>query len=243
MRSKGAKNLCSAVAGELGRRIVAGRIKPGDPVPTEAALCATLGVSRTTVREAVKRLHGKGLVDGSPRNGTRVLPTLRWNQFDTDILAWRVEAGVDAALLDELYEIRDCFEPRACSLAASRGSAEERETIERHYNELATQHFDAERHIAADLNFHLAIFVATQNRFFISLGAAIATALRLSFALRQQRIQFPPAELLLHGDVARAIAARQADAAERAMRMLLQESRRTLGIALHDGDHRRENTT
>jgi DNA-binding FadR family transcriptional regulator len=168
-----------------------------------------------------------------------VLPTRRWNQFDTDVLAWRVEAGVDAALLDQLYEIRECFEPRACFLAASHGRDEERASIERHYKVLTAQHGDAESHIAADLEFHLAIFAATQNRFFISLGSAIATALRLSFALSQHRMPFPAAELVLHGDVARAIAARDAAAAEHAMRMLLQESRRTLGIAL-DGVKQKE---
>lgn len=222
---------CAAVTSELGGRIVAGGFAPGETLPTEAMLCAALGVSRTTVREAMKRLHGKGLVAVSPRNGTRVRPTVHWNQFDPEVLAWRVAAGVDAAMLDQLYEIRDCFEPRACQLAASHGSADEHAAIAAHFDDLAAPGVDVERGIAADLAFHLAIFAATGNVFFISLGAAISTALRLSFGLSQRRAPIPAAELRLHEDVCRAILARDGAAAALSMRRLLDASRRTLAIA------------
>jgi DNA-binding FadR family transcriptional regulator len=58
VRRKQPANLSTMVTEKLGRRIVAGKIAPGEPIPTEAALCTSLGVSRTTVREAMKRLHG-----------------------------------------------------------------------------------------------------------------------------------------------------------------------------------------
>ncbi len=226
---------CAAVASELGGRIVAGGFAPGETLPTEAMLCAQLGVSRTTVREAVKQLHGKGLVAVSPRNGTRVRATVHWNQFDPEVLGWRVAAGVDAVMLDQLYEIRDCFEPRACQLAASRGSAGDHAAIAGHFTELAAPGGDVERGIAADLAFHLAIFVATGNVFFISLGAAISTALRLSFGLSQRRAPIPAAELRLHEDVCHAILSRDGAAAALSMRRLLDASRRTLAIAAAPG--------
>ena len=94
---------CAAVTAELGRRIVSGTFGPGDTLPTEANLCDLFGVSRTTVREAVKRLHGKGLIAVSPRSGTKVLPTLHWNQFDAELLGWRVDAGMNSDMLDQLY--------------------------------------------------------------------------------------------------------------------------------------------
>lgn len=232
MRPKRAQNLCADVTARLGRRIVAGEIRPGEPVPTQADLCADLGVSRTTLREAVMRLHGKGLVDARPRDGVRVLPTSRWNQFDADILAWRAERGVDAALLDQLYEIRDSFEPRACSLAATRASDADRATIRRHYEDIADEHDDAARHVAADLAFHLAIFAATRNMFFISLGAAIKTALEMSFRLSQDRAAMSTLERDLHAEVSRTIVAADCAGAERAMRDLLRASRATLERAL-----------
>jgi DNA-binding FadR family transcriptional regulator len=221
------------VTAELGRRIVAGRFAPGDSLPTEASLCDLFGVSRTTVREAVKRLHGKGLVAVSPRSGTRVLPTLHWNQFDAELLGWRVESGVDAAVLDQLYEIRDCFEPRACALAATNGTRDQHAAIAAEFATMADEAIDTERRIGADLDFHLAIFAATGNLFFVALGAAIRTALHLSFSLSQRRAPMPRRELRLHADVCRAILAGDGAAAAASMARLLAASRATLGLALH----------
>lgn len=225
-------SLCTLVTDRLGFRIVAGELRPGEIVPTETALCRSFGVSRTTVREAIKRLHGKGLVDGGPRSGTRVLPTVRWNQFDADLLRWRVAAGVDQDLLDALYEVRSCFEPRACHLAAVNGGEADRELIRAAHAAMSAEGVHTETRVAADLEFHLAIFAATGNAFFVSLGAAIRTALDLSFRLSQGRGDMSALELRLHGEVCAAILDRRGNRAEQAMRRLLDESRRTLGTAL-----------
>ncbi len=232
MPTRAGGKLCSAVTAELGQKIVAGGFAPGEVLPTEAALCETLAVSRTTLREAVKRLHGKGLLALSPRTGTVVQPTRHWNQLDAEVLAWRVAAGIDQDMLDQLYEIRDCFEPRACHLAATNGSAAEKAAIAEHFATMAATSIDTDRRIAADLDFHLAIFAATSNLFFVSLGAAIRTALHMSFSLSQHRAPFPPTELRLHQDVCTAIQHGDGPAAEASMRRLLGASRRTLGIAL-----------
>lgn len=227
---------CAAVTAELGRRIIAGEVEPGAALPTEANLCEMFGVSRTTVREAVKRLHAKGMLAVSPRSGTRVRPTAHWNQFDSELLGWRVDCGADVGILDQLYDIRDCFEPRACELAATRGSAQDRATIADAFARMADARLDSQTRIDADLEFHLAIFAATENLFFVSLGAAIRTALHLSFSLSQRRSPVPPAELRLHGDVRDAVLAGDGGRAADCMRLLLSASRATLGLALHDRD-------
>jgi DNA-binding FadR family transcriptional regulator len=229
---RGAGNLSASVTDMLGRRIVAGEIPPGALVPTEAAMCAALGVSRTTIREAVKRLHGKGLVQTGPRSGTRVLPTRHWNQFDASVLDWRVAAGVDGRILDQLYEIRECFEPRACLLAAQNGTDADREAISTHFTNMQAEDDDRDAHVAADLAFHLAIFAATQNLFFVSLGTAIRTALQVSFRLGQQRHRINRQEIGLHGEVCAAITRSDGLAAQAAMRALLAASRATLGMAI-----------
>lgn len=228
----GAGGLGSAVAARLGRRIVAGELRPGDPVPTEAALCAALGVSRTTVREAMKRLHGKGLVAAAPGRGTRVLPAARWNQFDEDVLSWRSGAGPDAQLADQLHEIRSCFEPRACALAALRGTDAQKAGIEARMHDLAAARGDLARQVAADVALHLAVFEATGNPFMLSLGGAIRTALELTFRLAQSRRGLGRAEMRMHRDVCDAILAGDADAAERLMRVLLRAFRATLAAAI-----------
>jgi DNA-binding FadR family transcriptional regulator len=220
------------VTAGLGAQIVGGDFAPGEVLPTEMALGAMFRVSRTTVREAVKRLHGKGLVAGRPRNGTLVLPTDQWNQFDPEVLAWRVQRGAAAEILDQLYEIRDCFEPRACHLAAIDGDAAAKARIALHHAQIADRSLDIDRRIAADLDFHLAIFAATGNLFMVSLGSAIRTALHLSFSLSQRRDPMPRREESLHADICTAILAGDGDAAEQHMRRLLAASRRTLRKAL-----------
>ncbi|HEX3347813.1 MAG TPA: FadR/GntR family transcriptional regulator [Acetobacteraceae bacterium] len=228
MRTRRTENLCDAVAGELGRRIVAGEIAPGQPVPTQAELCEQLRVSRTTVREAMMRLQGKGLVEARPRDGVRVLPTPRWNQFDADVLAWRTATGrVDPDLLDQLYEIRTCFEPRACALAAERSDDAGREAIRAQFVVIVDPSSSSARRIQADLAFHLEIFAATRNIFFVSLGAAIKTALAMSFRISQNRAGISGTEIRLHGSVCEAILAGDAPRAEASMHALLHESKET----------------
>ena len=213
---------------EIGKRIVSGRLQPGEQLPTEATLCDELGMSRTTVREAVKRLHGKGLLDGGPRTGMRVLPTARWNQLDRDVLSWRAENGLDAALADQLYAVRGCMEPEACRIAAEHAQRAERLHIVALVGDIAAEGGDLASHVAADIAFHLAIFAATGNPFFVTLGEAIRTALELAFRQSQQRQRMSAAELALHGDVARAIAHGRPNSAVRAMKRLLLMSRRSL---------------
>ena len=236
MPGRAAGKLCSTVTAGLGARIVGGEFAPGAVLPTEVELCALFRVSRTTIREAVKRLHGKGLVAGRPRNGTRVLPTEQWNQFDSEVLSWRVQRGMEAEILDQLYEIRDCFEPRACHLAAIMGGAADKAAIAAQYGRIVDAALEVEDRVAADLDFHLAIFAATGNLFMVSLGAAIRTALHMSFSLSQRRDSMPKREQALHGDVCAAILAGDGAAAEANMRRLLAASRRTLRKVLKSSE-------
>src|SRR6516164_5559747 len=84
----------------IGRRIVSGDLRPGDLLPSEP----DLGASRTVVREAVKVLAAKGLVESRPKTGTRVRPREAWNLLDPDVLAWHQGDIVDEALLRKLTE-------------------------------------------------------------------------------------------------------------------------------------------
>ena len=220
--------LCSSTTAAIGRRIVSGQLKPGEQLPTEAVLCSQLGVSRTTVREAVKRLHGKGLLDGGPRTGMRVLPAVCWNQLDGDVLGWRIEGGFDAQFADHLYEVRGCIEPQACRMAAQRATPPERARILELFGQLASWEGDVAAHVAVDVSFHLAIFAASQNPFLISLGSAIRTGLELAFRQSQQRRRMSDNELRLHGRIAKAIARGRSEPAAAAMQLLLKESRYAL---------------
>ena len=227
-RRQAAVTLGARIAAEIGRSITSGSIAPGNVLPTEEALCRSFNVSRTTLREAIKRLNAKGLVEVGPRHGTRVLPAERWNQLDSDVLSWRIEAGLDDELIDQFYLLRHCFEPYACELAALHGDAADHRRIGEAFEGMCGEAAFEGALVDPDLAFHMAIFEATHNVFFHSVGAAIKTSLRLAFALGQERSRVPAVELALHGDVCEAILAGQGLAAAEAMRRLLVASRATL---------------
>jgi len=100
-------NLASAVAAELVSRIVRGQHPEGAPLPPEPALCETFSVSRTVVREAVKMLQEKGLVQVRQGAGTTVTPRTMWNLLDELVLAATIaeEDGLD--VLDDLVALVD----------------------------------------------------------------------------------------------------------------------------------------
>ena len=74
----------------LGRRIANGFYAVGEVIPKEDQLAASLGVSRTTVRDAIKVLSGKSLVRTARRYGTRVQPVDDWNLLDPAIADGRL---------------------------------------------------------------------------------------------------------------------------------------------------------
>jgi DNA-binding FadR family transcriptional regulator len=96
------RSLHGQVAHDIGRRILGGLVKPGELLPCETELSHTLGVSRTALREAIKVLSGKGLIESRPKTGTRIRPRESWNFLDPDGLTWAFEANTAEHCIDEL---------------------------------------------------------------------------------------------------------------------------------------------
>ena len=74
----------------LGRRIVGGALKPGVVLPNAELLAREYRVSRPALREAIKLLAGKGLLEMAPRRGTVVRPRASWNRLDDDVVFWGI---------------------------------------------------------------------------------------------------------------------------------------------------------
>jgi len=91
-RTYARRSLHSIVAHDLGTRIVSGKLAPGDVLPTEAALSESLDVSRTALREAIKILSAKGLIESRPKTGTRVKPRKSWTLLDPHLAGGRSAA-------------------------------------------------------------------------------------------------------------------------------------------------------
>jgi DNA-binding FadR family transcriptional regulator len=111
-------NLASAVAAELVSRIVRGQHPEGTPLPTEPVLCETFSVSRTVVREAVKMLQEKGLVQVRQGSGTTVTSRTMWNLLDELVLAATIAEEDGPDVLDDLVVTRRLLESDMAHMAA-----------------------------------------------------------------------------------------------------------------------------
>jgi len=170
------RKLHGLVVQQLGHRVVGGTYAAGSVLPNEELLCQELAVSRTALREAVKVLAAKGLLEARPRIGTRVRSRDHWNLLDPDILAWRCATGVDAEFLRHLTELREIIEPSAAALAATSRTPEQLEAIASalHAMEAAS---NITEWVQADLGFHTAVLKATNNPLLMPLAAIIGSAL------------------------------------------------------------------
>lgn len=119
-----ARNFHTFVINEIGQSIVTGKFPVGSILASDAVMMETYGVSRTVLREALKTLEAKGLVEARPKVGTRVSPRSRWNFFDPQVLAWFFEAPPDTAFYESLFRVRAALETPIIELAARRRTAE-----------------------------------------------------------------------------------------------------------------------
>ena len=218
------RNLFGQVVEELGSRIVRGELQPGQPLP-ESELCRDLGASRTVVREALKSLSAKGLVDTRTRTGTRVLEATHWNLLDLDVLSWRYAAMPRRQFFEEVFELRRMIEPAAAALAAERATPTEVEAIAQAYADMQTAEHESAASIDADLRFHRAVLAAAHNELLAQMGGVIGAGLLTSFRISSSSFDvFVPQ----HGEVAEAIRTGRPAAARAAMENLLLSTREFL---------------
>jgi GntR family galactonate operon transcriptional repressor len=218
------ERLSEMVAGTIGRRIVSGRYKPGDNLPTEPKIQLEFGVSRTAVREAVRVLSAKGLTASRPKVGTRVRPMAEWNMLDSDVLRWQVDQNPSDEFIHALFEMREILEPAACSLAAERATVEELAALGAAMDGIEANLRGSREQIKADVDFHKTILQASRNPMLRSVGAMIQSALTISFTLGWRTVMAEDA-VLQHRAVYDAICLRDRDTAYLAMRKLLRNSK------------------
>lgn len=210
------------VLDKLGHAIVGGRYATGERLPTEDELARKLKVSRPSLREGLKALARKGLVESRTRRGTIALGREHWDALDADVLRWTAASPPDHAFLLSLIELRSIMEPAAARLAASRATPEQILAIEAAYQGMIDSlPHDLEGCHNHDLAFHGSIFAACGNamlhRFYVAIGALLLTLFRASTEARESYQR----SLAEHGAVAVAIRRRQPEEAEKAMQKLL----------------------
>jgi len=218
------QNLCGQVIDDLGRRIVRGDVQPGEALPQEAVMCHQLGVSRTVVREAVKALAAKGLVDSRPKRGTIVRPSKTWSYLDPEVLQWRTETDPDGRQLIYLTELRQAVEPVAAAMTAARASEEEISLIAEACQTMEASVESVDAFLAADLRFHIQVLHASGNPFFAPVANVVSSALLSSLRVTNRKPADNATSVPIHQRVLKAIRAREPAKAEAAMKALLSDA-------------------
>ncbi|MFF3465155.1 FadR/GntR family transcriptional regulator [Streptomyces sp. NPDC001984] len=214
----------------LARRILGGEISEGATLDL-VALQSELDVSLTALRESLKVLAAKGLVDARQKRGTFVRARADWNLLDADMLRWRFESDrtteSDRALLHSLAEVRSIIEPAAVRLAAERRTDADLTALDAALDAMSEPDGDAAHAVHADLAFHRALLAATHNELLERMEMVIESGL----AHRDRIVHSSPHSedpVPAHRAVLDAVRAQDPRAAEAAMRALLDQAGRDL---------------
>ena len=228
-------NLHGQIVHTLGRRILNGDIRPGDAVHAGSALPA----SRTALREAIRVLAAKGLVEAKPKIGTRVTPREAWNLLDPDVMAWQHDGLPRPMFLAKLTEVRAVIEPRAAAFAARRADAAALAALEAAFQDMGAAltgpKVDVDAFVEADMRFHLSILRASGNDLLEQMTRVVYSALVVSFHTTTRLPGSARRSLPKHRAILRAIVARQPDRAQTAMESLISGTAREIS-RLADGD-------
>lgn len=220
----GWRSRAQLVAREIGEDIISGTYAPGTILAREAELSARYQVSRNTLREAMKSLSAKALIEISPRRGTIVLPRARWNMLDREVIDWiGTSLWTDQRFLEEVLVIRAAIEPAAASEAARNASDAQKRAIEAAWDEMVSLANSGEivRKVDVDLAWHVSVAAASNNRFLVSIMTGLVHALRSQLRMLNLREGNFEGNLENHGAVTRAIIDGDRETAERTMRSLV----------------------
>ena len=152
--------LYEQIVEQIEQRILEGELKPGDKLPSERELCEQFNVSRTVVREAIRALREKGLVDIQPGRGTFI--TNDTSEAMKSSLGFIFKVGQGKGL-EDLVQVRAILEPEIAALAAENANEGDLTELQYAINIMDELLDDADKFIEADQNFHLILANATHN--------------------------------------------------------------------------------
>lgn len=225
-------DLPTQLANLIGRRILNGELLPGDQLPPETELLQETGVSRTTMREAIKLLVSKGLVEAKPKSGTRVCPSTDWSLLDPTVLRWQFDNRDDLEELLLLFEIRRLIEPEAAALAAARGTEAKRQAIGVAYDALEKSSETQINLIEADVAFHLSVLNAAENKYLLALATVIEMAIKATARFSRLRPGGLQHSLPMHKTVYDSIISQRPEVARAHMRAMIDDAQEDMRMVL-----------
>ena len=220
------QNLSQRTAEQLYNQIVAeGQLKPGDKLSNEVELSRQLGVSRATLREALRDLTVQGVLEVRRGKGTFVSSHVgEIEDFGFDRL------GRMRGQLRDLFELRSIFEPRAAALACRRATAEE-------LSDILEKGAAVERCIRAgrdrtrdDRAFHTAIVRATHNEFMVRLLPIISRAVEGAISAGEHGEELAQVTLRDHALLLEFLEKRDPEGAEHAMAIHMRHAMDEMGL-------------
>lgn len=211
-----ARSVGTHIAAYLERLIVLGELSPDDRLPAERELAAELRVSRASLRDAMRELEAKNLIERKPGRGTVVLPP---PPHASDLVGQM--SGAERQLRD-IAELRETVEPQFAGLAAVRATEanllELSGVLAQTVGEL-TPH----RSVQLDQEFHLLLAQASKNPLLVSLSSLTSSWTSPSRLLSHATSRARTLSHAGHREILDAVASRDREAAEAAMRRHLAD--------------------
>jgi DNA-binding FadR family transcriptional regulator len=231
-----AQRLGVAVVDTLVSVIVSGELAPGDTLPPELPLSQQFGVSRTVLRESVKRLEEKGLVSVGQGRGTVVQPTRAWSMMDRVVLTAMIAHDDSLGVLDELSTVRALLEAEMARETARVRTHVELDALRGALEEMRASLHETAVFSAADVQFHETVMAISGNRLAESIARVLFERARDSARYRGNvPLLFHEQTLREHEHVFAAIEAGMIDSAGQAMKSHIIDSWQRRRPADHQG--------
>lgn len=225
------RRLHEQVLSALVERIVGGEFSTGSGLPSEAELCSTYGVSRSSVREALRVLAEKGLIEVRHGLGTRVTPPERWDFLDALVLGTRRRCGGMAEVIGSLLEALRIVECEVAALAAERADESHRMRMQMALERMQASQNDPEAFADAAFSFHQALLQATKNYVLMRMADPIRELQQYSIVTTSSKDGNIARILREHRAIYEAVCAGDPDGAREAMREHLQKTAHDLTVA------------
>lgn len=222
--------LTERVIDQIEQLIVANHLQPGDHLPPERELAQQFGVSRTVVRESIRALVAKSLLELRPGGGTVVRsPTAKSVAQSMSLF---LRGGLETVDYEKVLEVRRLLEVEIAGLAAERRTAENLRELQANLDEFAAIRTDRDRFAQSDVYFHAALARATQNELFALLLNSIADIMLRVRHLGFKVPDMPTRAYSYHEAIFAQVKAGNVDGARQAMHDHLVEAEETMRQAL-----------
>jgi len=210
--------------------ILSGELIPGEKLPSEQGLAERFGVSRNVIREALRRLNEQGLAE--VRHGAGIFVQAPDQDTVVSAFARYVHLNYGKEQVASIYEARTLLEPQIAALAAERATPADIAALEESYKRMQSNFGEPKAWSRADLDFHLAMAVATHNPILPLLLRSLTETLREMFEEAWNQEEGRQAGLEYHGRVLRDVKTHDAVAARSTVEEQLVISRMLMERAL-----------